>query len=822
MLMIQSESAIRSIVRLALLSEGIGDPEEGASKEVGFARLFSDSSAEIDIPSVTSRDRNDLLTTQAINHTAECVIRPIQFTMTAEELEEMEGARELLESILSADRTGRIISPGRDAGTYVVASTGRIADTIQQDNRLTSQQQAKLMNECFIDKMLVVMRLITGIIKVREEATLAQLKVDEQTRIERAAREGKRVERASERSLTDRAKEAAMKHAGPLLAARRRLSDVLDRTTSDYYAAMAYYGHVLNPAGQFEYVGDRPDAERLATDSFDRMGMRGAYSAYAALGRSIHPSYAGKSWHDIRSSKGTATDEKERARMDKGFIEATIKMFDRHLYSLGLGAGRGEQQKGMPKPGSIADVSLIVNMVDEYNAAVSAARRAATGSTFSSAASILRQYSSMSDADRQRDASDAAAREIGGHAAASREEARKAGATRAEARPDVRRALERKAREEAEKQAGLAAGGLTAGETRSVMTAQAEVEQVLIDGLRQVADRLDGMGTGSLTGASPVEKAHNAFIGPIARAMAPAGGRGWCDVGYLVTSASSRKGGSRRTSAALLSTPPSESPEASGFMLEDIIALSRADRATERDDFFSAGLPEEEQVVKGVAPTRSALRVHVTPQNIAAALKNVRQGTGGVSIASRVLNDRLAPYVLALGKAILDARKMSGGGNGKVDEIRAHFTRIGCGNLNKLVNDLNSQITNPRDLPSFNIVDPIKYLTGTPLEPVRTSDVEAAESQHVSREEVEGTAVYQQAAEEFGGTSETTYETAEEVAQDIAAARRDTLERPRPVKLGSEQYEDPFGGPIYKGPQNEALALLQRLLQERAKKAAKR
>jgi hypothetical protein len=806
MLTIQSESEIRDIVRLALLSEGIGDPETGASTEVGFARLFKDSN---------TRTSSELLSVQAANHMAECVIRPIQFTMTAEELEEMEGARELLESILSADRTGRIISSA-DSGTYIVASTGRIAEQIQSDTRLDSQAQAKLVSECLVDKMLVVMRLISGIIKVREDATLAQMKVDEQTKIEKAAREGREVKRSGDTRLEEEAKAKVREQAAPLIDARKRLSSILDRITSDYFASMAYYGNVLNAAGAFEFVGGQPNAERLATDSFDRMELRGAHSAYASLGRLIHPSYSGKSWHDINSSKGTAIDDKERVRQDKGFIQATINTFERLMYSQGLGVSRGEQGKGMPKPGSIADVTLIINMADEYNAAVAAARRAATGSTMVSASNVLRDFKRMSDADAERNASDAAARSIGGQAAMSREEARKAGASRAEARPDVQSALKRRAAEEAAEEAQRAAGGLTAGETRSVKSAQAEVEETLADGLRQVAQRLDGVGTGTLTGATPVERAHNAFIRPIALAMSP-----WCDVAYLATANSSR-GGSRRTPTAILSQQQSESPEATGRILEDIISLSRADRSEERDDFFSAGLPEEEQVIKGVAPTRTAMRLRVTPRDIAAALKNVRQGEGGVSIARNVLNDRLAPYVIALGRAVLDARLRSGGGPGDVDKIKAHFSGIGCGNIAKLVKDLNDQIVSPKTTPSFTIVDPIKYLTGTPLEPVRSADVTAAESQHVSEEEVAETSAYRQAAEEFGESPDTMSATADEIRQGIADARRAELDRARPVRPDPTEYEDPFGGPIYRGPQNEALAMLQQLLQERAKKAARR
>ena len=804
MLTIQSESEIRDIVRLALLSEGIGDPETGASTEVGFARLFKDSN---------TKTSSELLSVQAVNHMAECVIRPIQFTMTAEELEEMEGARQLLDSILSADRTGRIISSA-DSGTYIVASTGRIAEQIQSDTRLDSQAQAKLVSECLVDKMLVVMRLISGIIKVREDATLAQMKVDEQTKIEKAAREGREVKRSGDTRLEEEAKAKVREQAAPLIDARKRLSSVLDRITSDYFASMAYYGNVLNAAGAFEFVGGQPNAERLATDSFDRMELRGAHSAYASLGRLIHPNYSGKSWHDINSSKGTAIDDKERVRQDKGFIQATINTFERLMYSQGLGASRGEQGKGMPKPGSIADVTLIINMADEYNAAVTAARRAATGSTMVSASNVLRDFKRMSDADAERNASDAAARSIGGQAAMSREEARKAGASRAEARPDVQSALRRRAAEEAAEEAQRAAGGLTAGETRSVKSAQAEVEETLTDGLRQVAQRLDGVGTGALAGATAVERAHNAFIRPIALAMSR-----WCDVAYLATASSSRGGSSRRTPTAILSQQQSESHEATGRILEDIISLSRADRSEERDDFFSAGLPEEEQVIKGVAPTRTAVRLHVTPRDIAAALKNVRQGVGSVSIARNVLNDRLAPYVIALGRAVLDARQRS---PGDVDKIKAHFSGIGCGNIVKLVKVLNDQIVNPRTMPSFTIVDPIKYLTGTPLEPVRSADVTAAESQHVSEEEVAETSAYKQAAEEFGESPDTMSATADEIRQGIADARRAELDRARPVRTDPAEYEDPFGGPIYGGPQNEALALLQQLLQERAKKAARR
>ena len=125
-------------------------------------------------------------------------------------------------------------------------------------------------------------------------------------------------------------------------------------------------------------------------------------------------------------------------------------------------------------------------------------------------------------------------------------------------------------------------------------------------------------------------------------------------------------------------------------------------------------------------------------------------------------------------------------------------------------------------MPSFTIVDPIKYLTGTPLEPVRSADVTAAESQHVSEEEVAETSAYKQAAEEFGESPDTMSATADEIRQGIADARRAELDSARPVRPDPTEYEDPFGGPIYGGPQNEALALLQQLLQERAKKAARR
>jgi hypothetical protein len=818
-MMIQTESAIRGIVRLALLSEGIGDPEEGASKEVGFAHLFSDTDATLDLRGGTSRDRASLLETEAVNHMGECVIRAIQFTMTDEELEQMEGARALLDRILNSDRTGMIIKPSSESGTYIVASTGRISQMIQSDTRLSSQEKAKKLTECLIDKMLIVMNLITGIIEVREEATLAQMKIDEDTRIEKAAREGKEIKRASESKMEEAAKNKVKEAAGPLLAARSRLSSVLDSTTSDYYAAMAYYGLVLNKAGVFEFVGDQPDAEQQVIASFDRMGMHKAVSTYVSFGSLIHPEYSGKSWHDIRSSKGTAIDEKELARNDKAFIEAIIKMFDRHLYSLGLGASRGLQQRGMPKPGTVLDPTLIINMVDEYNAAVSAARKAATGSSAGpSVAAILDRHNSKTDAENQRNAAEQKARGIGAAAAASREEARKAGKGRIESRPDVQSALSRIAAEQAAEEAQRQAGGLTAGATPNVRSLQGEVEEVLESGLANVASRLDGVGTGTLTGATPVERAHNAFIGPIARALTA--GK-WCDVGYLTTARGSTTGG-RKLASAILATQPSTSPEASGFILEDILGLTRLDRKEERESYFSAGFPEEEQVVKGETPTRGAMRLSVTPGDIAAALKNVRRGPGGVSIADRMLNDRLTPYVRALGNAIFDARKRAGGSADEVNKIKAHFSRIGCSRVNKLVEELNDQIKDTRVAPSFTVEDPIQYLMNTPLEPVRDSDIRAAESQRVSSEEVRGSSLYRQAEEEFGASSEATSAAAEEMEQNIAASRRADLDRPRPVNLDTDEYEDPFGGRIYTGPQNEALSHLHRALLERAKKAARR
>jgi hypothetical protein len=719
-----SHEVVRSLVNQMILSES-QLLSEARDVDVDLSVLFG-------LPS-EDRQNRDFRVKQAGDLAARMIVG--QVTLEAgmqKELPRVMGALSRLDNFSDITRSS-------ERGDLVLMSSGEIfAGTLGSAAGDVTQAASDFM-DMMMDKLSAVNIILLALTQRIEEAMRERRELESDASVrEREAAKGstaEEIERSVKLARRRAVRQAESEAAEFSEAANRAIADtsrILNSIRTQKKALLAQAGAVLGSDGKLKKFDPQREQEEL------RSRLQRAGRPAGEVARAIRDDLRNRLTRVGFTSQEIGAyfilqDRRARLGESETVARSVVSVFNSLLATMGLSVARGDAGHG------VAKYDVEAGRID---------RRMGVEAT-ADAMSAIKMFRSVEDIIAAEEGRTARSRAISPARAAAlmdketrviirrgEKVAREVGLDPTTMRSQELRALADRVKREEEDRAAAAGVTATGGASRAE-AGSVEVIKRLKEPLQRAAEAMisneaaRNASDSALRGRRFPEAAYRAFVVPIAAALSDGfcGLRSLQDLSAFSPGAVSSAAASRSSAASLAS----EASEARGF-LESVLRKSTAEK-------FVAGMTGREaesetfQELWAGSPDKPAPAIGL--EDVATALRRMRETTGADS-QSQILGKSLAVLVTQLSEVVAAAHDemedviQQSGGRVKppnhLGSIMDTFSAIGPG-MGQLIAELSSVAQEKGGSLEDIQGKAFSYIVGTPLEPIRESDVATVEAQ---------------------------------------------------------------------------------------------